>query len=312
MQACWGGHRLPVQGERIVPGLGKLDPEGPQPGRPGILEDSNHLVQLEVGRLDRCGWLEHAGLEWGRFLRPLLERAGNVEVAGVERGARAGKAGRVERLQRVVFDQVPIRGFQDVRAVGDGGCGHPQEFINAGRERLVLVAADVTGRGRQDHAVVGRQERVEKQLPVFTHRIPVAAARRRGQQVPGGRLGSARKGGIVQAQHRQHAAGNGAHRFEPAHSHVPTDPGHRANLLLSHLVQPVGHGGSVHVDVARMVRFSGAELPDQIHGRCRVEPTVAGGQHLVQRLVQTVGPLAGTDRTLPVFQQTHQAVHPVQ
>ena len=61
-----------------------------------------------------------------------------------------------------------------------------------------------------------------------------------------------------------------------------------------------------------MVRFSGAELPDQIHSRQRVEPIVTGREHLVQRLIQAVGPLAGADLTLPVVQQAHQAVQPIQ
>ena len=269
-------------------------------------------MQLEVGRRDRFGQLEHADLKRCGLFLPLLARAGNLKVASVERGARAGKAGRVEWLQRVVFDQVPVRGLPDVDTVGDGGRGHPQEFIDAGRERFVLIAADIAGRGRYDHAVAGRQERVEKQLPVFTHRIPIAAARRRGQQIPGGPPGPARKGGIVQAHDRQHAAGNSAHRLEAAHGHVPADPGDRAHLLLSHLVQPVGHGGGIHVDLARMVRFGGAKLPDQIHGRGRVEPTIAGSQYLVQHPVQAVGPLAGTGFTLPIVQQAHQAVQPVQ
>ena len=122
-----------------------------------------------------------AGVEGRGPPPPLPECAGDLEVAGVEGGPRTGIAGGVEGLERVGLDQLAVRLLPPVGVVGDGrGRPHPEEFLDAGREGLLLVAPDVAGRGRHDHPVAGREEGVEKELPVLVDRIAVPGPRRRG------------------------------------------------------------------------------------------------------------------------------------
>ena len=61
-----------------------------------------------------------------------------------------------------------------------------------------------------------------------------------------------------------------------------------------------------------MFGLGGTQLVDEVHGRRRVEPSVLCSKDLVERLVETAGPPARAGLELPVLEQAHEAVQPVE
>ena len=215
-------------------------------------------------------------------------------AAAIERGAR-------ERLQRMLDDQRGAcgRGAGEVLAAE-----HVEQFGDQGGGLARLAGAQVAADPGQVQGVIGRGQQLQEQVAVVVAHRAVAEAALVAQVVlePTDAVGgfAAREGGVVEAEHRDHAERDCAQRHHAAEA----DAAAQEALLRVRLGEAFGEEGAHGLPVERLLAAAGVTAfgqrrqrrAQQIQRATFIAIRAVTGQQRVQRALVQGLPLAAAVR----------------